>query len=150
MALACKDNHKGRVDFVDAGYDQEEHEKHWSGIGFWKKNDVRKHFSKIGVENIINIFVMNTLDFARKYPKKTYDYIYIDGDHSYEGVKLDYSLFWPRLNKGGFMVFHDVVAKGYLDGGKFGVGKFWKEIATRNAIIFSFPKDSGLGIIQKK
>ncbi len=149
IALACKDNGKGHVDFVDAGYDQDKPSVHWSGIGFWKKVDPEKHFSKIGVQNYITTYVMQTEIYARKFSKKRYQYIYIDGDHSYEGAKLDWNLFWPKLSKYGFMAFHDVVAHGYLDKGLFGVWKLWKEIGNKHAIIFPFPKDSGLGIIQK-
>lgn len=150
MALACKDNKCGHVDFVDAGYNQDNHEKHWSGIGFWKKSDSIRRFSKIGVSGFISTYVMTTLEFANAYPKKRYQYVYIDGDHSYDGVKLDYDLFWPRLERGYFMSFHDVIARGYLDKGLFGVWKFWKELSTHDKIIFSFPKDSGLGILQKQ
>lgn len=150
MALACKDNAEGHVDFIDAGYDANCIGKNWSGIGFWKKNNPTKHFAKIGVQEYISTFVMTSDKFSKKFPKKHYQYIYIDGDHSYEGVKLDYELFWPKLDSGGFISFHDVVAKGYLDKGLFGVWKFWKEISDKNAIIFPFPEDSGLGIIQKK
>lgn len=149
IALACKDNGIGHVDFVDAGYGPEEPTKHWSGVGFWKQEDSKKHFAQIGVSSYITTHVMTTSVYAKKYHEKRYQYIYIDGDHSYEGVKQDFSLFWPRLTRGGFMVFHDVVAKGYLDKGLFGVWKLWKEIKNKHAIIFPFPKDSGLGIVQK-
>ena len=150
IALACKDNGKGHIDFVDAGFDQSEPEKHWSGIGFWKKEDPAKHFSKIGIEDYITTHVMQNKEYAKKFPKKRYQYIYIDGDHSYAGVKLDWQLFWPKLDRGGFMAFHDVVAQGKLDKGIFGVWKFWKEISKKKSIIFPFPKNSGLGIVQKE
>lgn len=29
------------------------------------------------------------------------DFIYIDGDHSYEGICSDLELYWPKLKKGG-------------------------------------------------
>ena len=35
------------------------------------------------------------------------DFIFIDGDHSYEGVKTDFDLWFPKLKKGGLIVFHD-------------------------------------------
>lgn len=148
LALACKDNGVGHVDFVDAGYDETNPEKHWSGVGFWRDVDPVKHFDAIGVSDSITTYVMTTENYANIYPKKRYQYIYIDGDHSYEGVKLDYSLFWPRLDTYGFMSFHDVVARGYLDKGMFGIWKFWKELKG-NKIVFPFPKESGLGFIQK-
>jgi len=150
LALGCKDNNYGHVDFVDAGYDQNQHDKHWSGIGFWKNNESKKHFDKIGISKYITTHVMTTQEYFNNNRKKKYQYIYVDGDHSYNGVKLDYSLFWPNLEKNGLIIFHDIVADGYLDEGKFGVKKFWKEIAKKNSLIFPFPKDSGLGIIQKK
>lgn len=149
LALACKDNKYGMVDFVDAAYDRDEPEIHWSGVGFWKKVLPALHFSKIDVENYITTHIMTTQEFADTFPNRRYQYIYIDGDHSYKGVTLDYRLFWPKLNKGGFMAFHDVVAHGYLDKGLFGIWKFWKELRNKHSIILPFPKDSGLGIIQK-
>lgn len=149
LALACKDNRYGHVDFVDAGYDKNEPTKHWSGIGFWKKVNPSEHFANAGASDQITTYVMTSVKFAKKFPNRRYQYIYVDGDHSYRGVKLDYSLFWPRLDTRGFIVFHDVVARGYLDKGKFGVWKLWQEIGDKNAIIFPFPKDSGLGIVQK-
>lgn len=149
LALACKDNGHGMVDFVDAGYDRDNPEKHWSGVGFWKKVLPALHFSKIGVEHHIATHIMTTREFAALYPTRRYDYIYVDGDHSYRGVTLDYQLFWPKLNKGGFMAFHDVVAHGYLDKGLFGIWKFWKNLRTTHSILLPFPKDSGLGILQK-
>lgn len=149
IALACKDNRKGHVDFVDAGFDEDQPHKHWSGIGFWKKENPNKHFAKIGIDTYITTHVMTTKTYAKKFPKKRYQYIYIDGDHSYEGVKLDYNLFWPKLDSGCFMSFHDVVARGYLDKGLFGIWKFWQEIKKTHTVIFPFPKESGLGIIQK-
>jgi len=151
LALACKDNNYGQVDFVDAGFDESDTGKNWSGVGFWKKVDPQDHFGHLGVESFITTHVMTTAAYARKNARKKYQYIYIDGDHSYEGAKLDYSLFWPPLEKGGFMSFHDVVAKGKLDGGTFGVGKLWQEIGRthKKQLLFPFPKDSGLGLIQK-
>ena len=35
------------------------------------------------------------------------DFIYIDGDHSYEAVKRDLELYLPKLKKGGLMCGHD-------------------------------------------
>jgi hypothetical protein len=147
-ALACQDNGIGKVDFVDAGYGRE-HKNHWSGIAWWKQIDPVKHFSFLHLNTIITTYVMTTKEFAQKYPKNTYDYIYVDGDHSSQGVNLDYRLFWPKLTKHGFMVFHDVCVKYTKTLGHFGVWKFWKKLRNKHTITFPFPKESGLGIIQK-
>jgi len=149
LALACQHNNFGHVDFVDPGYDIRNKGKNWSGVGFWKKPLAKYHFQTIHLQQWISLYVMTTEEFILSHQKGIYEYIYIDGDHSYEGVKKDFMLLWPKLRKHGLMVFHDVVAKGTLDNGKFGVKKFWKELKIKEKIIFPFPKTSGLGIIQK-
>ena len=39
------------------------------------------------------------------------DLVFIDGDHSYGGVKADIKKFLPWVNAGGYAIFHDVVGK---------------------------------------
>lgn len=149
LALACRDNHTGHVDFVDPGYDQKRSAQSWGGIGWWKSVNALNHFRVLGINSQITLHVMRSVDFAKKYPQKRYQYIYVDGDHSYRGVKRDYELFWPRLEQQGFMALHDVVARGRLEGGRFGVHRLWQELNNAHTIIFPFPKVSGLGFIQK-
>jgi len=44
---------------------------------------------------------------ASKLEDGKYDFIFIDGDHSYEGVKKDITLYEPKLKKGGLLIGHD-------------------------------------------
>jgi len=39
--------------------------------------------------------------------------VYIDGDHTYSGVKADISYWWPKLCSGGIMAFHDYMNGSY-------------------------------------
>jgi cephalosporin hydroxylase len=41
------------------------------------------------------------------------DFIFIDGDHHYEGVKQDFEMYSPLVRKGGLVGFHDTI---YGDG----------------------------------
>lgn len=148
-ALACQENGMGHVDFVDAGYGLE-HKSHWSGIAWWKRVNPDKHFAFLDANKTLTAYVLTTARFAKAYPRRRYDYIYVDGDHSYSGVLRDYRLLWPRLNKGGFMVFHDIVVHHTKNLGGFGVWKLWQTISKKSAIVFPTPKHSGLGILQKK
>jgi len=145
-ALACKDNQYGQVDFVDAGKDVND-KNSWGGIGFWKQTDPQKHFSILNLNPYISTYIITSQQFAKKHQRK-YQYIYIDADHSYPGVKADFKLFWPRLIKNGLISFHDINATGKRQGIEFGVKKFWQELKIDNKISFCFKNDS-LGIIQK-
>jgi precorrin-6B methylase 2 len=49
--------------------------------------------------------------------RQTFDYIFIDGDHSFEGVLFDLINCWPLLEEGGVLVLHDYGnVNGYLLG----------------------------------
>lgn len=46
----------------------------------------------------------------------TYDVLFVDGDHRYEGVKKDILNFWDNLTSSGFAIFHDYLdEKDYID-----------------------------------
>lgn len=42
--------------------------------------------------------------------KYKYDVLFIDGDHTYEGVKKDIINFWNNLTLNGYAIFHDYIA----------------------------------------
>ena len=53
------------------------------------------------------------------------DFLFVDGDHDYEGVRKDYDLYGPLVRPGGLIAFHDIVpGDDELVGG---VPKFWQE-----------------------
>ena len=51
------------------------------------------------------------------------DFLFIDDDHSYEGIKKDFEMYSPLVRKGGIIAFHDIVPSGYPT-----VYKFWNEV----------------------
>jgi hypothetical protein len=57
------------------------------------------------------------------------DFLFIDGDHTYEGVKRDFELYSPLVSTSGVVAFHDIAVHpenlGCL------VNVFWDEIKTR-------------------
>jgi predicted O-methyltransferase YrrM len=63
------------------------------------------------------------------------DVLFIDGDHSYEGVVADYDRHVPRVRSGGVVFLHDAVSCE-------GVGRLCKE---KN--VFVYPLGAGLGIM---
>lgn len=60
---------------------------------------------------------------------KPVDFLFIDGDHSYEGVKRDFELYSPLVRRPGAVALHDIVpGPAELVGG---VPRFWQELKQR-------------------
>jgi cephalosporin hydroxylase len=53
------------------------------------------------------------------------DFLLIDGDHSYEGVKADFEQYRDFVRKGGLIACHDIVPGHEARVG--GVARFWQE-----------------------
>jgi predicted O-methyltransferase YrrM len=60
------------------------------------------------------------------FERQPVDVLFIDGDHSYDGVRRDYELYAPLVRRGGLIAFHDIVeGPEELVGG---VPRFWGEV----------------------
>lgn len=148
LAQACKDNGLGHVDFVDAGYGEDD-VGGWTGVGFWKSMEGKNIFQKFNLAQYISLHVMTTEEFFGVRRKK-YGYVYIDGDHSLSGVVSDFSFVFPHTKKEGYIVFHDISEVGVKPEGEYGVWKLWKVLSQTFNVISITSHGSGLGIMQKK
>jgi len=54
------------------------------------------------------------------------DFLFIDGDHTYKGVKTDFEMYSKLVGKSGIIAFHDIVSGPPENVG--GVPRFWSEI----------------------
>lgn len=59
-----------------------------------------------------------------------WDFAFIDGDHSFEGVKADFYNVLPYLKKGTPVAFHDIVISDFHHTHGCYVGEFWEELKT--------------------
>jgi hypothetical protein len=69
----------------------------------------------------------DTVNFIKNLGIK-FDFIFIDGDHSYEGVKNDYEKYKQFLADDGYMAFHDIVESKETEEYDIFVSKLWKEL----------------------
>jgi predicted O-methyltransferase YrrM len=58
------------------------------------------------------------------------DVLFIDGDHTYEGVKMDFEMYAPLVRQGGLIVFHDIAEHADRS---CQVRRFWSEISASRA-----------------
>jgi predicted O-methyltransferase YrrM len=77
------------------------------------------------------------------------DLLFIDADHTYEGVRSDFELYSPLMQPGGLIAFHDIAKN--QPGEEYGVVRLWNEIKNRYSYseIIDDPEQvgSGLGLL---
>ena len=70
------------------------------------------------------------------------DFAFIDGDHTYAGVKQDFEMYGPLVRPGGLIAFHDILPR--PDMPDIQVDKFWQEIKEKyEAVEFVGAEGSG-------
>lgn len=83
------------------------------------------------------------------------DFLFIDGDHTYNGVKLDFEMYGPLVRKGGIIAFHDIIPNttAHEDAATIEVPRFWEEVKQNypfDEFIESIDQGNmGIGIIYK-
>ena len=69
----------------------------------------------------------DTFEQTRKIlDSKNLDFLFIDGDHSYRGVKSDFTMYTPLVSQGGIVALHDIVPGLSSHVGE--VPRFWGEV----------------------
>lgn len=102
-----------------------------------------------------NSHVESTVDRVKQtFDNKELDFLFIDGDHTYEGVKQDYQMYSPLVRKGGLIAFHDIRTVRP----DCGVRELWDEIIANipNDDYWEYtendygPLGAGIGVIRKR
>jgi predicted O-methyltransferase YrrM len=83
------------------------------------------------------------------------DFLMIDGDHRYEGVKRDWESWKPLVAPGGLIAFHDILD--HPEQPLSQVDRFWRELApTEKTVEFTDPDEDwghgqwgGIGVVFK-
>jgi hypothetical protein len=83
-------------------------------------------------------------DALNHFDNESIDLLHIDGLHTYDAVKEDFTTWYPKVKPGGVILFHDVYAR-MMD---FGAWKYWQEIAKEYPS-FEFRHGFGLGVLRK-
>lgn len=114
-----------------------------------------KSFAR-GTQSIVQIrgdsHSEDTLNSVKRHlVDRSVDLLFIDGDHSYNGVKKDFEMYSPLVGKQGLVAFHDICeGKVELVGE---VPRFWSEIKKdlRTREIVSDPEQGvcGIGVVYR-
>lgn len=74
-----------------------------------------------------------------------YDWIFIDADHAYSSVALDWQSYGAMVNSGGIVAFHDIVERN-----GYGVHRLWRDLQTQGYVtqeIVAQPSWCGIGVV---
>lgn len=91
---------------------------------------------------------------ARALGDNQLDFLFIDGDHTYEGVRRDFLNYRTLVREGGIIAFHDIVPDHRTRYGKDApswsgnVPIFWQKLKTvfRHREFIDDPRQDGMGI----
>lgn len=107
LAGYCKNRGCGKVNSID----------HFSGSpgthleNLASGNDIKSIFleniKKIDCEKYVDVCDKNSLMASKCFPDNYFDFFFIDADHTYNFIKQDIDLWWPKLSPGGIMCGHD-------------------------------------------
>ncbi len=82
------------------------------------------------------------------------DLLFIDGDHTYEGVKRDFALFAPHVKEFGLVVFHDTIWERRPDPrwarADMGVPRFVEELRQQGYPVTTLEHDCGVSLVQPR
>lgn len=156
LALGLKDNGQGRLSFVDPSYSVLKHGplKTVGGRGKWNDPEkVARHFGRLGVGEIVTHYKLKSDEFFPRFvslglPK--IDIAFVDGNHSYQNVKYDFTASLEHTKKNSYIFLHDTNIYVREVVGNSGVKRWLKSIKKEVACfeVIDFPFSSGVGVVR--
>jgi predicted O-methyltransferase YrrM len=105
------DGAPGTLDFIDPSYSKSRNDFHHShGIGFWDDADrTSRLWDSFGLGAVVTHHRTTSREYLEACPHDLeIDLLYIDGDHSLEGITFDFLSFLPHLAADSVVLAHDV------------------------------------------
>lgn len=91
-----------------------------------------ENISKGLKQGIISIHEGESASLVSSMPDDHFDWIYVDGDHLYEGVKKDILASAPKVKPGGYLVFNDYAVWSPVSMNRCGVARAVNEFCIAN------------------
>ena len=140
----CQSMVEHDIDGVAYGVDCWEGDDHTDAYDDSIYTDVSDHAREYyrGNSYLLRMFFNEAL---QHFNENSLDLMHIDGLHTYDAVKEDFTNWYPKVKPGGIVLFHDVMAK-IKD---FGAWKYFEELEKEHDEVFKFNHGFGLGVIRK-
>ena len=95
----------------------------------------------------------HSLDMLKKVEQRLngllLDFMFIDGDHTYEGVKADFEMYKHLVKPGGWIAFHDIKDTEFHRSANCRVDQLWSELeGNKHEFVDWTSNYGGIGFIQ--
>ena len=98
-------------------------------VNIWNLDGMVISQSKFKDDSKCFFYKEKSSEACKRFPDNFFDFIYIDADHSYDGVRNDILSWFPKIKIGGFICGHDFDPDLEMpEGNIFGVNKAVTEI----------------------
>jgi predicted O-methyltransferase YrrM len=149
VGMALRENGFGRLYAIDPHLPTE-----WNDSRSIETYDIlRRNIRTLNLGAHIEIVRSYSAEVACTWTRPI-DLIFIDGDHSYQGVKRDWELFVPHVKQFGVVVFHDTIwdLRPDLQWGRsdMGVPRFVDELRRQGYPVLTIDKDCGVTLVQPR
>lgn len=85
-------------------------------------------------QNNAKLLRVTGVEAASQFDANSIDFVYIDGDHTYEFVKGDIAAWWPKIKPGGILSGHDYIKEHHIRKIPFGVIQAVTEFAEKEKL----------------
>lgn len=147
VAMALRDNGGGRLYAIDPHTRTD-----WNDTDSVDTYDVfRRNVASIGLTDYVEVVRKTSEEAARGWDRPI-DLLFIDGDHSYEGVRRDWELFSKFLSGFGVAVFHDTLWDLEPDprypNPQMGVPRLVDELRQEGYPVITINRNFGISLVQ--
>jgi predicted O-methyltransferase YrrM len=147
IGLALKENRHGKLYAVDPHAPTEWNDD--NSVDTFKT--MRRNLHAAGVANYVEIVRKFSQDFAASWTREI-DMLFIDGDHSYEGVKRDWDMLHPKVSRFGVVIFHDTIwdltPPEEWNRAEMGVPRFVDQLRKDGFPVITLDRDYGTSLVQ--
>lgn len=156
LALGLKDNAKGRLSFVDPSYCLLRHGpfKTVGGTARWDNaGRVEGHFARFGVERLVTHHRLRSDAFFAAYRElglPGIDLAFIDGSHSYDDVRHDFTAAVRHARRNAYLLLHDTNIYIREVVRHAGVKRWLRKVQRRKDLfeMVDFPYSSGVAMVR--
>jgi predicted O-methyltransferase YrrM len=147
IARALRENLGGRLYAIDPHQSTA-----WNDAGEPQTlRALERNLRAVGARGFVEIIRAPSPEVGRSWHRPI-DLLFIDGDHSYEGVRLDWELFSPHLTRFGVAIFHDTTWElndyGFTPRSDLGVARFLEELRIAAFPLITINRNYGVTLVQ--